>query len=731
MGTVWAAGDGVEPKPNEIGGIRFTPYPKDEPEMIAKGGDESVYLRPVDPNTDVYYRILSVSGADQEAPISTADVKVETRTVGSVTDYVPIKLTEDLVNADSLFVVKAATYDPKTSYWSENVTVTYKVVFGEHTSSTKLEFVSEVPAEFMVGESYEMRLRMTPPEDSLNRYGNTRVQMVINWSPGTGIDLAEVEYKFAEGDAWTALDEDDMEDLIRIPGTFRNFAENDVWVRLTMSRKKWSDEIEMGFSITKGSSFLDAVVLSEVIYETVPCVGRPATDPVFSPEAGYIAKGSAVTMTTTPTDAKIYYTTDGTEPTASSTEYTAPVTINERTAFKAIAITEKGTSFVSEAVYSVIAIPQVTPASGRVVFDTLVNITLGEGVPMEGVEIYYTTDGTEPTAENGTKYTAPFKLRATTLKVIAIQGADQSPVVTREYSLIPAKPTATPAAGKVPYGTKVKLECATEGADIYWRIGGGYGEVSIRDNKYTEEIEIKESGQLKAVAIYEGIKGLQASFTYTVTLSTPEFSIPSGVVQEGTLVEITSKSKDANTNRDKVINIAYTLDGSDPDRNSPIYTEPIELTEDVTIKAITWTVGTQGYEQSAMNSVTYTVTKKPVPTPVALTFDPASGSEVEEGTVVTITANQEVELFYMMFASEEAAKAAEWDQEKAASYSAELKPVLSKEQNTLKVAYALSADAESVEETFFYATYTIKEQPAIELTFNPAPGSEVEEGTKV
>ncbi|MDE6440446.1 MAG: T9SS type A sorting domain-containing protein, partial [Bacteroidales bacterium] len=60
-----------------------------------------------------------------------------------------------------------------------------------------------------------------------------------------------------------------------------------------------------------------------------------------------------------------------------------------------------------------------------------------------------------------------------------------------------------------------------------------------------------------------------------------------------------------------------------------------------------------------------------------------------------------------------------------------LKPVLSKEQNTLKVAYALSADAESVEETFFYATYKIKEQPAIELTFNPAPGSEVEEGTKV
>ncbi|MDE5735730.1 MAG: T9SS type A sorting domain-containing protein, partial [Bacteroidales bacterium] len=116
---------------------------------------------------------------------------------------------------------------------------------------------------------------------------------------------------------------------------------------------------------------------------------------------------------------------------------------------------------------------------------------------------------------------------------------------------------------------------------------------------------------------------------------------------------------------------------------------------------------------------------------VTLTFDPASGSEVEENTAVTITATgAEVELFYMMFESEEAAKAAEWDQEKALSYSAELKPVLTADKNTLKVAYALEG-AEAVESEFFYATYTVKTLPAIDLTFNPAPGSEVEEGTEV
>ncbi|MDE5609674.1 MAG: chitobiase/beta-hexosaminidase C-terminal domain-containing protein, partial [Bacteroidales bacterium] len=586
--------------------IKFTPYPKDDlPENIAKGGDESVYLRPVDPEDTVYYRILSVAGADQTSPINRNDVKVVTRNFYAVEDYVPIRLTEDLVNANGQFVVKAATLR-KDGTWSTNVIAAYNVVFGEHTSFDTLAFVSEVPTQFMVGESYEMKLRMKATEESLERYGNTNVSLVINWAPGTGIDLANVEYKFAESEDWTALDKDDLDDIIRIPNTFRNFHEKDVWVKLTMSRKKRSDEIEMGLSIVRGNSFMDAVVLSTVIYKTVPCVGRPATDPVFNPVAGYIAKGSTVTMTTTPATAKIYYTTDGTEPSASSTEYTAPVVINSLTTIKAIAVTDEGTSFVSEAVYSVVPVPVITPKSGRVVYDSLVEITFGEGVSAEGVDIYYTTDGTEPSATNGTKYTEPFPLQVTVVKAIAVKDGDMSAVITREYTLIPAIPTATPKAGTVAYGTKVKLECATPDVEMYWRIGGGYTPLSKNDNPYTEEIEIKETCQLKVIA-YLGDATVQTSFSYTVTLVAPEFSIPEGIVEAGARVELSSKSIEANTSRDKQINISYTTDGTEPDKNSTKYTGPIEITETVTIKAVTWAVGTRGTEMSEVSSATYTV----------------------------------------------------------------------------------------------------------------------------
>ncbi|MDE5743540.1 MAG: chitobiase/beta-hexosaminidase C-terminal domain-containing protein, partial [Bacteroidales bacterium] len=237
----------------------------------------------------------------------------------------------------------------------------------------------------------------------------------------------------------------------------------------------------------------------------------------------------------------------------------------------------------------------------------------------------------------------------------------------------------------------------------------------------TAEMLIKQ-GQvyallIRAVAVKgDAISENGAAAGYVVYPNAPAFSPVAGAVKEGTEVTITCVPA--------VADIYYTTDGTTPTmENSAKYTEPIKVTEDMTIKAIA-VLGQ--YQASA--SAAYTIMAEA--TPVELTFDPASGSEVEENTEVTITANQEVEIFYMMFESEEAAKAAEWDQEKALSYSAELKPVLTADKNTLKVAYALEG-AEAVESEFFYATYTVKPLPAIELTFNPAPGSEVEEGTEV
>jgi hypothetical protein len=76
--------------------------------------------------------------------------------------------------------------------------------------------------------------------------------------------------------------------------------------------------------------------------------------PVFTPEGGRYETAQTVEITCTNGDAHIYYTTDGTEPTANSTPYTGPITVTaESTTLKAIAIYGNYSSTVTEATYTI------------------------------------------------------------------------------------------------------------------------------------------------------------------------------------------------------------------------------------------------------------------------------------------------------------------------------------------------------------------------------------------
>ena len=82
-------------------------------------------------------------------------------------------------------------------------------------------------------------------------------------------------------------------------------------------------------SISK--QFVPAEILSHLAY-----VVRPAKV-TFTPNGGNIASGVMVSMVSATADAKIYYSTDGTTPTASSNLYTGPVAVAGNTTIKAIA----------------------------------------------------------------------------------------------------------------------------------------------------------------------------------------------------------------------------------------------------------------------------------------------------------------------------------------------------------------------------------------------------------
>lgn len=158
-----------------------------------------------------------------------------------------------------------------------------------------------------------------------------------------------------------------------------------------------------------------------------------------------------VTISTQEEGAVIYYTTDGSDPTTSSTRYTGPITIAEAngtvTTVKAIAkVADLNASAVVSAKFTADQPKADTPViSGDAEFwpSTTVTITTAQ----EGAAIYYTTDGSAPTTAS-TRYTAPFTVNKTsTVKAIAVVDGLANSVVA-EKGFVAIDPSLQPLTVK-------------------------------------------------------------------------------------------------------------------------------------------------------------------------------------------------------------------------------------------------------------------------------------------
>ncbi|MFI8688039.1 chitobiase/beta-hexosaminidase C-terminal domain-containing protein [Rossellomorea sp. NPDC077527] len=93
-------------------------------------------------------------------------------------------------------------------------------------------------------------------------------------------------------------------------------------------------------------------------YKLVPRNSSDVIENAFSvtasPGAGSVTEGTKVTLQTATTDGTIHYTTDGTTPTASSPEYTAPIELTTNTTIKAIVTKEGEMSEVATFTYKVL-----------------------------------------------------------------------------------------------------------------------------------------------------------------------------------------------------------------------------------------------------------------------------------------------------------------------------------------------------------------------------------------
>lgn len=333
------------------------------------------------------------------------------------------------------------------------------------------------------------------------------------------------------------------------------------------------------------------------------------TTPTFSPASGTYFQPQSVQINCSVSGVTIRYTTDGTEPTTSSTIFSSstPISVTQATVIKAKAYKNKmKPSLVASSSYAFnVGTLYFAPFGGTYTTPQTVSI-----LPVSsGTVTHYTLDGTEPT-ELSPIYTEPILIDGTTtLKAKGfIQGWNACPTVTANYVYNVTQPTFSVATGTYYNEFNVTIATPTTGANIRYTTNGT--EPTESSILYTEPVNISGSKTLKAKAFKANWNASGTALAdYTLKVVAPAFSPAPGVYFTPQHVTITTTTPQAE--------IRYTTDGSEPTENSPVYVVPIYISEGTNLRAKAFR---DGWTESNRTSGTYSFR---VYAPV---FDPPQGN---------------------------------------------------------------------------------------------------------
>jgi hypothetical protein len=373
---------------------------------------------------------------------------------------------------------------------------------------------------------------------------------------------------------------------------------------------------------------------------------QAAAAPTFSLAAGTYSGSQSVSISDATSGATIYYTTNGTTPTTSSTQYTGPITVNSTETLQAIAVATGDTnSAVASAAYTITSLPSVatptfSPVAGT--YSYAQTVTISDAT--SGATIYYTTDGTTPSTSS-TQYTGPITVGSTeTLHAIAVApGAANSGVASAAYTINLSLPTASmptfsPVGGTYTSAQSVTISDATSGATIYYTTNGTTPSTS--STQYTGPISVNSTETLQAIAVapeYSNSAVASAAYTVTSSLSsvaTPTFSPTAGAYTSAQSVTLSDTTSGAT--------IYYTTDGTTPSTSSTKYAGPITVSSTETLQAIAVATGDTN---SAVASAAYTITSS-LPSVSAPVFSPAAGAYNSAQSVSISDATSGATIYY-------------------------------------------------------------------------------------
>jgi hypothetical protein len=388
----------------------------------------------------------------------------------------------------------------------------------------------------------------------------------------------------------------------------------------------------VGFTGGTGGSSATQEVLS---WTYVSPAQPTAAAPTFSPAAGPYSTAQSVAISDATSGAAIYYTTNGSTPTTSSSVYSSPITVSASETLEALAVATGYTnSAVAMAAYTIGAVlpaPAFSPAGGT--YTTTQTVGISDST--SGTTIYFTTNGTTPSTSSSV-YSGPITVSASeTLEAIAVEtGYVNSPVATAAYIISPVlpAPTFSPVAGTYATSQSVTISDSTSGTTIYYTTNGTTPTTS--SSVYSSAITVSASETLEAIAVKTGFTNspvATAAYTINTVLPAPTFSPAAGTYTTSQSVTI-SDSTSGTT-------IYYTTNGTTPTTSSSVYSSAITVSASETLEAIAVKTG---FTNSPVATAAYTIS----PVLPAPTFSPVAGTYATSQSVTISDSTSGAIIYY-------------------------------------------------------------------------------------
>jgi peptidoglycan/xylan/chitin deacetylase (PgdA/CDA1 family)/N-acetyl-beta-hexosaminidase len=378
----------------------------------------------------------------------------------------------------------------------------------------------------------------------------------------------------------------------------------------------------------------------------------------------------AVTVTLSATDAEsgvatIRYTTDGSDPTASSTPYSGPISVSETTTIKFRAWDNAGNVETTKSqLVQVVQTPADTePPTSSIAcnggaclsgwYGDAVTVSLAATDADSGVAaIRYTTDGSDPTVASPA-YTAPFTVSATT--TVKYRAWDNAGNIEATNSQLIQVDTDTPtsaiacdgatcSSGWYAPGVSVSLSATDTGsgvAAIRYTTDGS--DPTTASPTYTAPFTISATTTVKYRA-WDDAGNVETTKSKVIqidaTAPTSAIACNGSACSSSTYsaaVTVTLSATDAESG---VAVIRYTLDGSNPTTSSTAYSDPITVSETTTVKYRAWdNAGNVEATKSQLVQVVQTVpdTEAPISS-IACNLSPCSSGWYGGAVSVTLSA---------------------------------------------------------------------------------------------